>query len=242
MEDGDQFFANKTAVVTGGMGALGSRIVERFLEAGMKVAVPVRSGSTKEKRDPLWTSSNERIFLGEADITQEDQVGDFLAGVSARMGPVDILVNAAGGYAGGEAVGEAPVELYDRMFNMNLRGAILMCSKVLPGMRESHFGRIVSIAAKPAMLPAARRGPYAISKRGIITLTETIAEEVIGTGITANAVAPSIILTEANRDSMPGADAGKWVTPEEIAELALFLCSWHARSISGTVVKIYGGV
>jgi NAD(P)-dependent dehydrogenase (short-subunit alcohol dehydrogenase family) len=139
-------------------------------------------------------------------------------------------------------VGEASIAVYDDMLNMNLRTAILMSSNVLSGMRQRNFGRIISVAAKPALLPAAGRGPYAIAKRGIVSLTETIAAEVAGTGVTANAIAPSVILTQANRDSMPGADTGKWVTPEEIAELALFFSSRHARSVNGNVVKIYGGV
>jgi NAD(P)-dependent dehydrogenase (short-subunit alcohol dehydrogenase family) len=117
-----------------------------------------------------------------------------------------------------------------------------MCGAVLPLMRAANSGRIISVAAMTALSPASSRGAYAIAKRGVVTLTETIAEEVKGTGITANAIAPSIILTPANRSSIPRGDTSRWVTPEEIAALILFLCSENARSISGNVVKVYGGV
>ena len=220
MENGEKEYAGKVAVVTGGMGALGRHVVERFLKAGMKVAVPVRAGSTPEAIPQAWEFGGERLHVAAADISKESAVRGFSAGVAARFGGA----------------------VYDDMLDMKLRTAILMSGNLLGGMRQRNFGRIISVAAKTALVPAAGRGPYGIAKGGIVSLTETIAAEVSGTGVTANAIAPSIILTEANRGSMPGADVGKWVTPEEIAELALFLCSRSARSINGNVVKIYGGV
>jgi NAD(P)-dependent dehydrogenase (short-subunit alcohol dehydrogenase family) len=104
------------------------------------------------------------------------------------------------------------------------------------------MGRIVNIAAMPALVPSTKRAAYAVSKRGVAALTELIAEETKATGITCNAIAPSIILTEANVRAMPGADAAKWVKPEEIAKLILFLCSSDARPISGNVIRMFGGV
>jgi NAD(P)-dependent dehydrogenase (short-subunit alcohol dehydrogenase family) len=163
-------------------------------------------------------------------------------GVMEKFGSIDFLINTAGGYIGGKQIEDVTVEEWDGIMNLNLKATFLACRGALRVMREKHFGRIVNIAAMTALTPAARKGPYAVSKRGVITLTETIAEEVRGTGITANAIAPSTILTEANKQSMPKADVSKWVTPEEIARLILYLCSDEARSISGNVFKIYGGV
>lgn len=242
MKEAGSFLKNKVAVVTGGMGGLGTHIVERFLSEGMKIGIPVRDGSTTQKVPPALENAGDSVFIERADLTLESDVIRFLSNTSSRLGPIEILINTVGGYAGGEKIGEARMKVFDDMINMNLRPTILMSSNVLHGMRERKFGRIISIAAKPAMHSSATRGPYAIAKRGVVTLTETIAEEVAGTGITANAIAPSIILTDANRASMPGADTEKWVTPQEIAELVLFLCSRHARSINGNVIKIYGGV
>jgi NAD(P)-dependent dehydrogenase (short-subunit alcohol dehydrogenase family) len=117
-----------------------------------------------------------------------------------------------------------------------------MCRAVLPTMRSQELGRIVNIASMHALSPKPNAAAYAVSKRGVVTLTEAIAEETKGSGITANAIAPSLILTEANKKSMPGSDFSRWVTPEEIADTIFFLCSDGARSISGNVIKVFGGV
>ena len=178
----------------------------------------------------------------ESDITAESGAASFVRETAENWGGVGILVNCAGGYAGGEKIGEVSASTFEEMLSSNLRSAFLMSSAVLPHMRAAKWGRIISIAAMAALSPAASRGAYAIAKRGVVTLTETIAEEVKGSGITANAIAPSIIVTPANRASMPSADISRWVTPEEIASLVLFLCSDEARSISGNVLKVYGGV
>jgi NAD(P)-dependent dehydrogenase (short-subunit alcohol dehydrogenase family) len=126
--------------------------------------------------------------------------------------------------------------------DLNLMGAFRMCRAVLPLMRERGFGRIITIGAMAALRPTAKRGPYQVSKRALITLTETIAEEVKGSGITANAIVPSTILTPDNLQSMPDADHAKWVTPGEIADLVRFLCQVETRSVNGNAIKIYGGV
>jgi NAD(P)-dependent dehydrogenase (short-subunit alcohol dehydrogenase family) len=108
-------------------------------------------------------------------------------------------------------------------------------------MRKQGFGRIVSIAAMPALRPAPGRAAYAVSKGSIVTLTEAIHEEVKGSGITVNAIAPSTLLTEANKASMPDADTTAWVPLSEVVALIHYLCSDEARSVSGNVIRIFGG-
>jgi len=229
-----------TAIVTGGTGTLGRVVASALMNNGMRVAIPFRPGSRGEPLPP--PGDDGALFLRESDISTESGASAFVREAAEKFGGVGILVNCAGGYAGGEKIGEVSSATFEEMLTANLRTAFLMCSAVLPLMRNAKHGRIISIAAMAALAPAASRGAYAIAKRGVITLTETIAEEVKGTGITANAIAPSIIVTPANRASMPSADASRWVTPEEIAALVLFLCSDDARSLSGNVLKVYGGV
>ena len=128
------------------------------------------------------------------------------------------------------------------MISMNLRTCFLMSRGALRQMLHQQFGRIVNMSAMPALTTGVKKGPYAISKQGVISLTEILAAETKGSGITVNAIAPSIIFTDANKKSMPDADSSKWVTPGEIADVIMFLCSDHARSTSGNVVKMFGGV
>ena len=229
----------RNAIVTGGLGALGREVALRFLKGGARVAIPMKTG---DRPPASLDATGNALYLEVADLTAEEEVRRFVENASGALGPITILVNAAGGYAGGEAIGEVTPSTLDSMLAMNLRSAFYTCNAVLPAMRSQSYGRIINIAAMPALVPTPRRGPYAIAKRGVITLTETIAEEVKGTGITANAIAPSIMLTPANEASMPGADTSAWVTPAELADLVVFLCSESARSISGNVIKAYGGV
>jgi len=182
------------------------------------------------------------VLAIDADLTREDDVRRFTDRVSAVFAGIGVLVNAAGGYAGGNLVEETTMEEWDRMMALNLKTAFLLSRSVLPGMRAQRFGRIINVAAMPALFPASRRAAYAVSKRGVVTLTEVLSEETRATGITVNAIAPGIIHTAANLRSMPEADTSTWVTPEEIARLALFLSSDDGRSISGNVIRIFGGV
>jgi NAD(P)-dependent dehydrogenase (short-subunit alcohol dehydrogenase family) len=229
-----------TAVISGGAGALGQVLVREFVQKGYRVAVPTRQGGTTEQVESDSIASEGVLTVG-ADLTREADVRYFVDRVSGMFGGIGVLVNAAGAYAGGSLVEETSVEEWDRMMSTNLKSAFLLSRGILPGMRAHRFGRIITIAAMSALIPASRRSAYAVSKRGVVTLTEVLAEETRGAGITVNAIAPGTIRTDANLRSMPGADTGAWVSPEEIARLALFLCSDDGRSISGNVIRVFGG-
>ena len=247
----------RVAIVTGGTGALGSVVVAEFVRKGMGVGIPVAPGGelahAGEKRpegspsqsgghrgDPSISGSPPSVLCLPADLRREEDVTEFVRAMMKEFGRIDILVNIAGGYAGGNSIQETSVAEWDAMMELNLKTAFLMCRRVIPFMNG--FGRIVNIAAMPALLPAPRRGAYTVSKAGIVTLTEVIHQEVKGSAITVNAIAPSILLTEANRASMPGADTSKWVPLSEVASLILYLCSDEARSVSGNTIRIFGGV
>jgi NAD(P)-dependent dehydrogenase (short-subunit alcohol dehydrogenase family) len=231
-----------TAIVTGGTGALGAVVASTMMNNGIRVAIPVRPGSRGGALPPEPERGTGMMYWRESDIGTESGAATFVRETAEHWGGVGILVNCAGGYAGGGKIGEVSAATFEEMLTANLRTAFLMSGAVLPLMRAAKRGRIISMAAMAALSPTAGRGAYAIAKRGVVTLTETIAEEVKGSGITANAIAPGIILTPANRASMPSADTSRWVTPEEIAALVLYLCSEDARSVSGNVLKVYGGV
>ena len=235
-------FKGKVAIITGGTGSLGSAIVKTFLDEGARVAVPIHRRRPVDALQRANTGSIERLLAIPADLASQNDVRQFVGTVVTEWKCVDILIHTVGGYAGGKRVEEVTEEEWDRLNDVNLKSAFLMCNAVLPSMRERGFGRIVTVSAMHALRPTAKRGPYQISKRALITLTETIAEEVKGSGITANAIVPSTLLTPENIESMPDADTSKWVRPVEIALLASFLCSVEAGSINGNAIKVYGGV
>jgi NAD(P)-dependent dehydrogenase (short-subunit alcohol dehydrogenase family) len=126
------------------------------------------------------------------------------------------------------------------MLGLNLRSAYTIFRAVLPGMLKAGKGRIVAVGARAAIEPIANFAAYSVSKAALVALVKTVALEVKDSGITANAVLPSVIDTPANRAAMPAADASKWVTPESIAGLLVWLVSDAARDVNGAAIPIYG--
>ncbi len=235
-------FASRSTIVTGGAGALGRVVVQEFLREGAQVAVPVFSPGDVQLFSDLSPGWQHNLFASVCNLSVPSEVEDFVASAVGRTGSVDFLVNLAGGYAGGKLVEETSPEEWERMLSSNLTSAFLVVRAVLPHMRQKGYGRIISIAAATALRPAGRQAAYSVAKRGVITLTEALADEVRGSGITANCIAPSIILTDANRQAMPDADTRLWVTPEEIAWALTYLCSDEAQSVNGTTLRITGGL
>ena len=159
----------------------------------------------------------------------------------ARWGQIDVLIHAAGGFAGGEPVEKTPIAEWNRMMEINLQTAFLIVRAVLPTMRTQTNGRIICVTALSGMRPAPRFAAYGVSKRALIAFVEAVAEEVNDSGITCNALAPGTILTKANLDSMPGANTSVLVPPEQIAALCLFLASEAGGLINGSVIRLPGG-
>jgi NAD(P)-dependent dehydrogenase (short-subunit alcohol dehydrogenase family) len=184
----------------------------------------------------------EQVMTLASDVTRPDGVEGLVEAVVARLGRLDVLLHTAGGWRGGKPVHETSVQEWDFMLSLNLRTAFLLSRAVLPHMLEAGWGRIVHISSKTAISPRGKRAAYAVSKMGLITLTEVIAAEIKGSGVTANVLLPSTIDTPANRASMPKADTSKWVPAQHIAATMRFLCSDAASSINGARISVYGAV
>jgi NAD(P)-dependent dehydrogenase (short-subunit alcohol dehydrogenase family) len=229
-------------LISGATGALGSAVAREFAQTGACLALTGRSERALERLAGEIGLPAGRVFTAAADVTRPDDVEELLASVLARFDRLDVLLNTVGGWAGGAPVGETAIEEWERMLTLNLRSAFLLSRAVLPGMLEAGWGRIVHVSSKTAVAPRARQSGYAVSKMGLIALTEVIAAEVKGSGVTANVILPSIIDTPANRKAMPKADPRKWVEPEQIGATMRFLCSDAAASINGARIPIYGAV
>ncbi|MBI4428543.1 MAG: SDR family oxidoreductase [Ignavibacteriales bacterium] len=229
----------KIALVTGGTGALGSVIARKFVAERMKVAVSyILENELKHVPD----EQKKQLFIFRANVNEEHEVVQLFNAVLAEFGRVDIVVNTVGGFLPTKPISEVSVEEWDRMMNLNLKSTFLCTREALRRMKGATYGRVVNTSAMVGLSPSPGRAAYAISKAAVSLLTEIVAQEVKGTGITVNAVAPSIIRTKANLESMPGEDSSKWVKPEEIAGLICYLCSESAGAITGTTMKAYGGV
>jgi len=232
----------RTALITGGSGALGRHVVKAFLNEGIRVHVPVFDAREIESLEAFLDAGVSNVELHEdADLTDPDTVDRIVSDVEASTpegrGP-DILLNLAGGFAMAP-IHETEPDTWDRMVAMNATTAFLCSRRVFPGMRAREWGRIVMMSALPA-LEGGESGlsAYGASKAAVLNLTRTLAREGGPHGITANAVLPSIIDTPANRDAMPDADTSSWIPPEEIARVCLFLVGDDARVVNGAAVTL----
>jgi NAD(P)-dependent dehydrogenase (short-subunit alcohol dehydrogenase family) len=223
----------KVVVVTGALGALGKVVTEIALARGARVAGIDHATSQA-------TATTNRIELGGVDLTDGTQAKKAVEAVAAHFGRIDVLVNIAGGFAF-EAVAEGDPKTWQRMYALNVLTALNTSQAAIPHLAASSSGRIVNVGAMGALQAGAGMGPYAASKAGVHRLTEALAMEWKGK-ITVNAVLPSTIDTLANRASMPKADFKKWVTPEELANVILFLASDGASAVTGALLPVSGRV
>ena len=232
----------KVVLVTGATGNLGRVVVKRLLEAGAVVAAVYRD-ETKFRDLLAFAAGAPGSPDGfRADVTVEASVREMVEAVLGRHGRVDALLNLAGGYKGGADISGTAEEDWDFLMQMNLKSAFLTSRAVLPAMLKANSGRIVCVAARPAVdkKSRAKSGAYAVSKAGVLVLTETMAEETRKSGLTVNCILPGTIDSAENRAAIPGADFSKWVKPEEIAAVILFLISDGAAVTSGAAIPVYG--
>ena len=223
----------KIIVVTGASGALGKVVVATALAKGSRVAAIDHAASTMK-------ATPDRIELGGVDLTDASEAKKAIDAAASHFGKLDALVNIAGGFAF-ETTAEGDPKTWQRMYALNVLTALNASRSAIPHLSASGAGRIINVGAMGALQAGAGMGAYAASKAGVHRLTEALAAEWKGK-ITVNAVLPSTIDTAANRASMPNADFAKWVRPEELAEVILFLASDAASAVTGALLPVGGRV
>ncbi len=223
----------KVIVVTGALGALGKVVAETAQSRGAHIAAIDHAPSQ-------LPATPERIEIGGVDLSDAAQATTAVEAAAKRFGRLDAVINIAGGFAF-ETVGDGDIKTWQRMYALNVLTALNTARAALPHLAASKAGRIVNIGAMGALQAGSGMGPYAASKAGVHRLTEALANEWKGK-VTVNAVLPSTIDTPANRADMPKADFSKWVTPQELAEVILFLASNAASGITGALIPVSGRV
>jgi len=229
-------YTDRHVVVTGGMGALGKAVVEHLLALGAWCHVP-----STESLEGL--PEHERLrYVPQMDVTDEARVVAFYAEVPDLWASIHLV----GGYRSG-AIEETSLTDFRAMFEINVTTCFLCCREAILRMRANRAagqppspGRIVNVAARPAVIPTGGMIAYSVAKSAVVALTQGLAEEMKADEILVNAVAPSIIDTPANRQSMPNADHTAWPSPAEIADVILYCASPRNRITSGAVIPAYG--
>jgi NAD(P)-dependent dehydrogenase (short-subunit alcohol dehydrogenase family) len=228
-------FDDDVALVTGVGGALGSAAAQAFLEAGATVC---GADVVDPESEDFLLDDHGRVDFHQGDFTDEADVERVVGDVIDEHDRLDYLLNIAGTWRGGDPIHDTDVDTFDFLFDVNLKTMFLASKHALPHLRETE-GAVVSVSARSSLEGGEGDGLYRATKAGVRLLTETIAEENLGT-VRANAVMPSVIDTPMNREMMPDSDHDRWVDPADIAAMMLLLCSDASSVTSGAAVPVYG--
>jgi NAD(P)-dependent dehydrogenase (short-subunit alcohol dehydrogenase family) len=233
-------FENQVILITGATGNLGRALVNALADSGAKLALfDYRIGQLSALYPDL-DSQIRHLFVEGIDLSEQEAVRRGIDQVIDHFGRIDIVINAAGGYAGGDPVDQTSVELWDHMMDLNARSVFLVSRLVIPLMRNQGSGSIVNIAARPGIKGRKNAGAYSASKSAVLRLTESISAEVKQDGIRVNTIIPGTMDTPENRAAMPGANHSRWVEPAAVADAILFLASDKARGICGASIPVLG--
>jgi 3-hydroxybutyrate dehydrogenase len=253
---------NKTAIVTGSTSGIGLGIARALANSGADIVL--NGFGEKSQIDVLCRDIakefNVRVLFDDADMSKPKQVVGMVKRAKEKHGSVDILVNNAGiQYTA--PIEEFPAERWDAIIAINLSSNFHAISAAIPFMREKNWGRIINVASTHGLVASAAKGAYVAAKHGVVGLTKVVALENAKTGITCNAICPGWVLTplvqkqiedRATHESIPVSKAkdalllekqpsGEFATPEQIGDVAAFLCSEAASQIRGTTISVDGG-
>lgn len=233
-------FTDKVVVITGASGNLGGALVHAFGQAGARLALLDRHAEALAQQFPELAGKPDRLLIRAADLTQVDDVETAVTEIADHFGRIDVLAHTVGGFRAGTPLHETPLATLDFMLNLNARTVFITNQAVIPHMLRQGSGKIINLAARAGLQGQPNLAAYSASKAAVIRLTESAAAELKQSGINVNCVLPGTIDTPQNREAVPDADFSRWVKPESLADVILFLASDAARDIHGAAVPVYG--
>ena len=224
---------DKIVLVTGANGGLGTHVTRAFLETGATVI-----GSSRKIQQSEFDAKNFTAI--SAELSSYDSAKRLTNELLRRFKRLDVLVHTVGGFAGGASVAETDDATFERMLDVNLNSTFYILRAAIPVLRRSGSGRIIAIGSRAALEPGPGVGAYSASKAAMLCLIRTVALENQDAGLTANVILPGTIDTPANRAAMPKADFPKWVKPDNIASMVVWLAGESAKEITGAALPMYG--
>ena len=239
----------KTVLITGASGGIGRAAALAFAREGYNVAVHYnKSGGDAEELCAAIETLGVKAVPVQADISDRSAVEKMFAEVRNALGAVGVLVNNAG-IAEQALFSDITEEMWDRMFDVNVKGAYLCTKSALPDMIHEKWGRIINISSMWGISGASCEVHYSASKAALIGFTKALAKEVGLSGITVNCIAPGVIDTPMNGHLSPDimeelkneTPLNRIGTPEDAAEAILFLASERSSFITGQVLSVDGG-
>ena len=225
-------------LITGGSKGIGKELALYFGQSGAKVAICARNEQALKNAASKVIEEGGVCLPIAADISDQEQVQAMVSKVEAELGPVDILINNAAELSLSTIV-ETSLTDWERTMAINVRGVFLCCKAVLPGMMSRKTGRIINIGSLAGRRGYPEQGAYCASKHALVGLTKVLAIETQGYGIRVNMVSPGGVMTDlsaALRDSRGGVEESEWMTPAEVAEAVLYICSQDGAAITDELV------
>ncbi len=245
----------RVAIVTGAGQGIGKGIATALGEAGFKVAVADLNQPIAEQTAKEITAAGGTAIAVEIDVTRTDSVASAVRTVEAELGPIEVVVNNAG-WDDFMPFTDTTEEFWDKILDINFKGALRVLKAVVPGMAERGFGRVVNIGSDAGRVGSSLEAVYSGAKGGIIAFGKTLAREVAAHGVTVNTVCPGPTDTPALRKFAEDAgDAEKVIggmtravpmkrlgTPDDIGPAVAFLASDGAGFITGQTLSVSGGL
>jgi NAD(P)-dependent dehydrogenase (short-subunit alcohol dehydrogenase family) len=232
----------RIVIITGGAGGVGSTVSRRWLEAGASVLVVDHRQATldawlSESAQKAWAG---RVATLATDVTTEAGATAMVHEARSSFGnPADTLIHLVGGFAAAAVEDDNAARVWDSMIAVNLTSAFQCYRAMLPALRERNGGWIVGLSSRVASNPGPRISAYAASKAALGALTSSLSAEVRTAGIHVNLIVASTIDTPANRKAMSEAQAASWVSPDDIADATMYLCSDKSRSVHGATLEVF---
>jgi len=234
----------KIAIITGGTGAVGRHIVNKFAAEGYKVYIPVNSLQKfmqvfDNSQDDKADFSVRKIFAFECNVLVEEEIKEFVEKVKAlEKDRIDILVNTVGGFHPAVRTEDLEIIEFMKWFDLNFTTTFHFTKAVLTSMILNKLGRIISISSSASLKPMKERLAYTISKTGINALTEIVNEENYNNNIKAYSIIPGTLDTPDNRKWGTPEEIKKWLKPEKIAKVILEITKDNPKYINKTLIKL----
>jgi 3-hydroxybutyrate dehydrogenase len=251
---------SKTALITGSTSGIGLAIAKEFAKAGFNISFNGLEKNGSEIAAGVGKEYGVKTFFSDANLLDASAIEKYIAETEKNLGAIDVLVNNAGIQHVSE-IENFPDEKWNAIINLNLNAAFHTTKLVLPGMKKRNWGRVINIASAHGLVASEFKSAYVSAKHGLVGFTKVLALEGAPFGITANAVCPGYVDTplvrnqiadQAKTHNMSEEDViskimlqkhavKKFVKPESLGALCVFLASDHAELITGTAIPVDGG-